>query len=124
MSRSWLHDEAVRTRVLHFLTNLPTGKVTPHALVTHVCKVILPELGIIPVRSLSARTGRRWLIKLGWRHSRIKKGVYMDGHERADVVAYRNEKFLPAMAKFEARMIHYEGPEMKRVEPDLAPGER
>lgn len=33
----------------------------------------------------------------------------MDGHERADVVRYRNDTFLPAMSEFEARMVHYEG---------------
>jgi len=37
----------------------------------------------------------------------------MDGHEHADVVRYRNDIFLPVMSKFEARMVHYEGPEMK-----------
>jgi len=35
----------------------------------------------------------------------------MDGHERTDVVEYRNNVFLPAMAKFEARMVQYEGPD-------------
>ena len=48
----------------------------------------------------------------------------MDGHERADVVRYRNDIFLPAMSKFEACMVHYEGLEMKRVEPVLKPGEK
>ena len=28
------------------------------------------------------------------------------------------------MAKFEVRMVHYEGPELKRVEPTLQPRER
>lgn len=37
----------------------------------------------------------------------------MDGHERADVVRYWNDIFLPAMSKFKARMVHYEGLEMK-----------
>ena len=32
---------------------------------------------------------------------RVKKGVYMDGHERPDVVEYRNNVFLPLMASFE-----------------------
>jgi hypothetical protein len=41
----------------------------------------------------------------------------MDGHEREDVVKYRNEVFLPAMACYEAWMVHFEGPEMKQVDP-------
>jgi len=54
----------------------------------------------------------------------VKKGVYMDGHECSDVVHYRNHVFLPLMAKYKARMVHYEGPGMRRVEPVLAEGEK
>ena len=67
---------------------------------------------------------RRWLIKLGWRHTLIKKGVYMDGHEHEDVIKYQNDFFLPAMAKFEAWMVHYKGPKLKPVAPMLQPGEK
>ena len=48
----------------------------------------------------------------------------MDGHEREDVQKYCQEVFLPEMAQFEARMAHYEGPELTRVAPMLAPGEK
>ena len=55
---------------------------------------------------------------------RLRKGVYMDGHECDDVKKYRWEVFLPAMAAFERCMVHFEGPELLRVDPQLAPGER
>ena len=48
----------------------------------------------------------------------------MDGHERDDVIKYRNQVFLPAMAKYEARMAVYEGLELRRCKPVLAPGEK
>jgi hypothetical protein len=48
----------------------------------------------------------------------------MDGHEREDVVRYRNDVFLPAMKAYEARMVTYEGPELERREPVLQPGEK
>lgn len=52
----------------------------------------------------------------------------MDGHERADVVKYRQEEFLPRMEAFESRMAQYipdePGNEFVRVEPMLKPGER
>jgi hypothetical protein len=54
----------------------------------------------------------------------MRKGVYMDGHEREDVKKYRQEVFLPAMERYEARMVHFEGPELRRVEPTLAAGEK
>jgi hypothetical protein len=121
--QSWLHDERVKIRVLEYLRNVPAGKVTPRALQNHINSSLFPELEITPKTPLTIRTAQRWLIKLGWTHTIVKKGVYMDGHERLDVVHYRNEEFLPAMLKFEERMVHYEGPELTRVEPKLKPGE-
>lgn len=47
----------------------------------------------------------------------------MDGHEREDVVKYRNEVFLPTMAKFQARMAKFEGSDLKRVDPVLEDGQ-
>ena len=38
---------------------------------------------------ITARTARRWLHKLGFEKISSKKGIYIDGHERADVVEYR-----------------------------------
>ena len=51
------------------------------------------EKGHPPKVSLQARTAREWLNKMGYRWKNIKKGVYIDGHEREDVVEYRG-KFL------------------------------
>jgi hypothetical protein len=39
--------------------------------------------------SIKARTAREWLNRLGYRWKNVKKGVYVDGHERVDVVEYR-----------------------------------
>ena len=39
--------------------------------------------------TISTRTVTRWLHSLGFHPSQSHKGVYLDGHERADVVAYR-----------------------------------
>jgi hypothetical protein len=38
----------------------------------------------------------RWLLRLGWVYGRNKKGYY-DGHERPDVVEYREKVFCPRM---------------------------
>ena len=124
-ARTWLADKAVETRVRDYLSNVPSGKVTPRALRDQVNLKIFLELGIKPKKPLHVRTARRWLIKLGWRHSTIRKGIYMDGHERADVVKYRREVFLLMMAAYETRMVHYEGPDpMNRIEPVLQDGEK
>ncbi|KZP16947.1 hypothetical protein FIBSPDRAFT_678054, partial [Athelia psychrophila] len=64
-------------------------------------EVIFPDLNISQQSPLSECTARRWLIKLGWCRTVVRKGVYMDGHERSDVVKYRQEVFLPAILEFE-----------------------
>jgi hypothetical protein len=79
-SRSWLHDEEVRKECLQFLNGVEVGKVTPQLLVKEVNNKIFPSLNILPKKPIQERTARRWLIRLGWRHSVIKKGVYEDGH--------------------------------------------
>lgn len=121
--RSLLKDELIKKRILDYLQSLPTGKVMPKNLQVAVNTVILPALDITPKKPISTRTSRCWLIKLGWRYTQVKKGVYMDGHEHDNIVKYRQEVFLPLMAKFEAHMVHYDGPELRHVEPVLQPGE-
>ena len=41
------------------------------------------------MQQISLRTATRWLHALGFNPSQSHKGVYLDGHERSDVVAYR-----------------------------------
>ena len=47
-------------------------------------------------KEISTRTARRWLARMGWVYGRNKKG-YCDGHERPDVVEYREKVFSPRM---------------------------
>ena len=59
----------------------------------------------------------------------VRKGVYMDGHEWADVVEYRNKAFLPTITKYEALVAKYEqrshdDPELIKIMPNLTWGER
>ena len=44
-------------------------------------------------RHISVETARKWLLELGFTVMEHKKGTYVDGHERPDVVQYRS-KFL------------------------------
>jgi hypothetical protein len=40
--------------------------------------------------SIAEHMARRWLQQLSWRYGAMCNGMYLDGHEREDVVAYRN----------------------------------
>jgi len=86
--RSLFNDEAVQRAARTYLTGLHIGDVTPKDFRCALNERILPTLGIMLEVGLSERTARRWLYKLGWRRTRLKRGVYMDGHEREDVKKY------------------------------------
>jgi hypothetical protein len=123
-ARSWLYDEKVRLQTMNWLTSQKTDDVTPRKLQQALNDTIFPDLNIAVKNPISERTARRWLIKLGWRRTAVRKGVYMDGHEREDVVEYRNKVFLPAIAKFERRMAQHAGPELKKIMPEPIEGQR
>lgn len=55
----------------------------------------------------SSRTARRWLAKLGFEYRSVRKGVYVDGHEREDVVAYRAE-FLSRLQELKPRIVEWD----------------
>lgn len=39
--------------------------------------------------SISVKIALHWLEKLGWKYGKMKNGMYLDGHERLDMVEYR-----------------------------------
>jgi len=51
---------------------------------------------------ISLSTAQRWLAKLKWRYRKVKNGMYIDGHERDDVVAYRCT-FVHRWAEYKTR---------------------
>ena len=125
-NRSLLSDKQVQTAARMYLTSLPTGEVTPSRFHRMLNEHIPPSLGYNLRTGLSERTARRWLVNLGWRNKLLRKGVYMDGHERPDVVEYRKSIFLPLMASYQGRMAKWEpqGSQLVRVDPVLGPGEK
>ena len=108
-----------------YLTSLPTGEVT----LSHFCRMlnkhILLLLGYTLQNKLSERTAQQWLARLGWRNQLLRKGVYMDSHERPDVVEYCNQTFLPLMAEYRKRMANWElqGSKLVHIGPVLELGE-
>ena len=52
---------------------------------------------------ISGRTAIRWIQRLGLQYSEVRKGMFVDGHERPDVLEYRTI-FLKRMADLEVQM--------------------
>ena len=123
---SILKNEAVRRASRAWLIQQQKGKVTPVKFQKGLNEIILPSLSIYPSKPLCERTARHWLVKLGWQCTKIKKGVYVDGHERADIVSYCQNDFLLKMVEYECRMAKYErvGDDLRCIAPILQPGKQ
>jgi len=66
----------------------------------------LDEIGA-KKKKISLRTAQRWLHKMGWCYQRKRNGMYVDGHEREDIVEYRKE-FIERWKVYEKRMYSYD----------------
>ncbi|KAG1853648.1 hypothetical protein F4604DRAFT_1933049 [Suillus subluteus] len=51
-------------------------------------------------KTVSLATAQRWMFKLDYHWREEKKGQYVDGHERDDVVTYHQHVFLPIWKSF------------------------
>ncbi|KAF9455341.1 hypothetical protein BDZ94DRAFT_1370850, partial [Collybia nuda] len=94
----------------------------PAKLRRYVNEFLLPELKI--ESTICESTAMRWLKKLGFSLCRVQKGVYVDGHERADVVAARQEFINYLDTQILPFCYTYEGPELKEIPPSLKDGEK
>jgi len=119
-----LNKEDIQAAARAHLSSLPTGDITLKQFHHALHKQILPSLGWILGKPLLECTARRWLIKLGWRHTMLRKGVYMDGHKRPDVVEYQKNDFLPLMALHKKNMVQWLANGTEHVDLKLGPGDK
>ena len=80
--------------------------MTSYKLVQYLRNYVNPE-GIQTPIEIKSRTARKWLYKLGFEYKDIKKDVFVDGHERPDVVEDR-QKFLRIMKGLEPYLVEFE----------------
>lgn len=66
---------------------------------------INPEGVHIPI-VIRSRTAQTWLNKLGYVYKNVRKDVFIDGHERPDVVEDRN-KFLQKMEELKPYLVEF-----------------
>lgn len=83
------HEAAQWVREHAFVKGQPN--MTAQSFTAYVNDTLLPSSFLPPnfPRQISLRTAIRWLHYLGFKPRNHKKGVYIDGHEREDVVKYR-----------------------------------
>ena len=99
-----LNDENLRKTAAEWVRVNAFKKGEPNMTALNFCEYVnstlLPSQHLPPhfPRSISLRTAVRWLHLLGFKPVSHKNGIYIDGHEREDVVKYRREylKFMEA----------------------------
>ena len=90
-----LDDENCQKKALTWLHERAYDKdqpcMTAYSFANWVNLDLLPNSHLPPgfPQSITVRTARKWLHKLGFSPKSSKKGLYFDGHERGDVVEYR-----------------------------------
>ena len=63
--------------------------------------------GIEIAITIRLRTAQRWLGKLGYEYKDVRKDVFINGHERSDVVEVR-KNFLKKMEELKPYIVEFE----------------
>jgi hypothetical protein len=96
---SLLNNESVLHGVRVYLTMQVLGSVTPWTLCQHVNDVLLPALGM--QGSIVESTAQCWLrFRLGYQCKEAKHRIYINGHERPDVIEERKE-YIKNVGRYE-----------------------
>jgi len=107
---SMLDDEDLAQEIqLHLLKIAKDGYVRAQDIVDYIEQPEVQEkLGGQGKKSrITVRTAQRWLHCLSWRYGRKRNGMYVDGHERDDVVHYRAD-FVARWKEYEKRMVIFD----------------
>ena len=64
-------------------------------------------------RSITEKTAQRWMERIGFQWGVEKKDMYVDGHEKPEVVDYQQRSFIPQWREYEsaARRWNQDGEE-------------
>lgn len=116
----WLNKWALNPEKLKNFTNkklLPDeaekycheicDKEMPQGLKKYMELELFPRIHMKVGKGIWLSTAHQWLQYEGFKYTAHKKVIYYDGHDLPDVVKYRQEEFLPAMAEHWKRMVEY-----------------
>lgn len=121
--KSLLGDEDIYQMITEYLWSVGCD-VTVDKFKAFIEQEVFPSVGIENKKSISNTTARVWLKSFGWTFRTGSKDIYYDGHERPDVLKYRQE-FLAEMAQLEQWMPKpSDNNIMMLIEPDLNEGDK
>lgn len=104
--RQFTEDKLIPTAANAYLQQIINVEM-PKGLKQYMEDVLFPRVQLKVGRGISLSTARQWMTKEGFRFISYKKGLYFDGHDRPDVVDYRQNSFLPMMAEHGCRLVKF-----------------
>jgi hypothetical protein len=121
--KSLLGDEDIFQMITEYLWSVGCD-VTVDKFKEYIEQEVFPSVGIENKKSISNTTVRAWLKHFGWTFRTGAKDIYYDGHERSDVLEYRQE-FLAEMEQLEQWMPKPSDDDiMILIEPNLNEGDK
>ena len=123
-SSSIITNENVQAIFMVHLRGMEDENRTPEILMRDCSNDLFKKIPNAP-NSITARTAARWIQFLSFHPKLQREGYYTDGHNRKDIVEYRDDVFLPRMLNHERRMQEYSSENMETIiRPDLSDGEK
>ncbi|CAG8545578.1 11312_t:CDS:2, partial [Scutellospora calospora] len=119
---SLLYDEDIQNKIVQFL-NSNKFQLNISQICNYIIDEIFPSVRIKTKKTISKRIVQRWLGKLGWKYQHYQKGLYIDGHERADVIEHRYI-FLEHIKQFELLMPSWLDNLTQQINPVLPKNEK
>lgn len=106
---SILDDDAFSAELqLYLISQSKDGYIRAHDIIDYVTSPPVKERYGAKVKDITLRTAQRWLHWLSWRYTWKKNGMYVDGHEREDVVEYRKQFVQRWKENYEKWFILYD----------------
>ncbi|KAM6490142.1 hypothetical protein JOM56_014461 [Amanita muscaria] len=102
-------DNIVTSAAKEYLQGVIRDEI-PRALKQYMDVELFPRIHLKVGKGVlirTARRSRRWLHIEGFRYTEHKKALYFDGHERPDVLEYRQTVFLPKMEEHRGRLVEF-----------------
>lgn len=123
-SKSLIYEEDVARHCRLYLKTQVSDSLTARSFANWVNDNLHLVVDLPRQLTISESTAIRWMHHLGLDYLRYSKGLYIDGHERPDVTAYR-DAFLERMAEHSKFFYQYEGEDLETVlSPNLQSGQK
>lgn len=104
----FLNDSDVKMMILEEIRKTRPEERSLVVIKKFIEEVVVPTVLGVPNRSVSDTTISKYLHEWGYMYRKNKKAIYFDGHEREDVVAYRDE-WSKRMMEYMENMEFYTG---------------